>query len=274
MQDLSRRYPLWLCDVWGVVHNGMAAFPEATDALERHRLQGGLVLLVTNAPRRGPSVAEQLQRLQVPATAYDGIVTSGDVTRGLIEVHGKGAVYHVGPPRDLGIFEGLNTSLVPVDAAHAVVCTGLFDDTRETPDDYRDSLRQMQELKLPFICANPDRIVRRGDHITYCAGAIADAYQELGGSVLMAGKPYAPIYELAMAEAADLRGGPIAKAQALAIGDGPDTDIAGASSFGIDCVLITGGIGDATRSLEAAEAEVKQRVPGARIVKVQRELHW
>jgi HAD superfamily hydrolase (TIGR01459 family) len=274
MQELSSRYPVWLCDVWGVVHDGVVAFAPACDSLRRHRTGAGTVLLVTNAPRRAAGVASQLDHLGVPPDAYDGIVTSGDVTRSLIVAHGKGAVHHIGPSRDLGIFEGLDVALVPPETAHAVVCTGLHDDTVETPDDYREALARMRELNLPMICANPDKIVRRGSDIVYCAGALAERYEQHGGRVLMAGKPFQPIYELALATAAEIRRSPVQKRDVLAIGDGPETDIAGAALFGIDCALITGGISDAALSPAAIEREVRLKVPLANIVKVQQDLHW
>jgi HAD superfamily hydrolase (TIGR01459 family) len=274
MRSLSSRYPLWLCDVWGVVHNGVVAFSSACEALANHRAQGGLVLLVTNAPRRANDVAEQLSRLNVPAASYDGIVTSGDVTRSLIVSHGRGAVHHLGPTRDLGIFDGLATSLVPLDHANAVVCTGLFDDTSEGPEDYLDTFREMLARDLTMICANPDKIVRRASQIVFCAGALAERYAEGGGRVLMAGKPFSPIYDLALYIAAEKAGREIGLNEVLAIGDGPETDIAGAAQYGIDCVLITGGISDAALPPEAVEREVRARVPEANIVKVQRELAW
>ncbi len=274
MKDLSVRYPVWFCDVWGVIHDGLTSFPPASDALSKHRENGGIVLLITNAPRLAGNVAEQMDGLRVPRSAYDAIITSGDVTRSLIVQHGKGAVHHIGPERDKGIFEGLPTRLVPLEEANAVVCTGLHDDTRETGEDYAPILGRMKTLGLTMICANPDKIVRRGNQIVYCAGAIAEIYERDQGLVLMAGKPFQPIYELALQRAAELRKAPVGKNDVVAIGDGPDTDIAGAARFGLDCVLITGGVSDAALSQEAVEREVRSRIPEARIVLVQRDLHW
>jgi HAD superfamily hydrolase (TIGR01459 family) len=274
MHSLSSQYPVWFCDVWGVIHDGVDAFATACNALMRHRANGGRVLLVTNAPRRADDVMQQLTRLHVPAESYDAVITSGDVTRDLIATLGRGAVHHIGPPRDLGLFAGLETTLVPLEQAHAVVCTGLFDDTTETPDDYRETYRHMRELGLAMICANPDKIVRRGPDIVYCAGALAEQYEAAGGTVHMAGKPFAPIYDYGFRIASDLMGTTVLRSQILAIGDGPETDIAGAAANGLDCVLITGGISDATLSSEAIAREVRAQVPAARIVKVLPELAW
>jgi HAD superfamily hydrolase (TIGR01450 family) len=274
MRDLSKTYPVWLCDIWGVVHNGVNGFAAACDALSRHRGNGGSVILVTNAPRLHDNVARQLQRLQVPDSAYDRIVTSGDVTRHLIATHGAAGVYHLGPARDEGLFAGLSVARVPLDAAVAVVCTGLFDDTTETAENYEDSLQAMRRRNIEMICANPDKVVRRGSRLIPCAGAIAERFEQIGGKVLMAGKPFAPIYELALDLAAELRGKRPKLSEVLAIGDGPETDIAGAAQLGVDVVLITGGISDAELDDAAIERHVRARVPAAHIVRTLPELAW
>ena len=183
----------------------------------------------------------------MPRNAYDAVVTSGDVTRTLIGRYAGRGVYHLGPERDQGIFRGLEVARVPLAEASAVLCTGLFDDTREGPDNYAETYADMLARGLQMICANPDKIVRRGDHIIYCSGALAERYAALGGDVLMAGKPFAPIYDLALAEAARIRGGAVAKPDVLCIGDGPETDIKGAADNGFDALLVAGGISDALK---------------------------
>lgn len=274
MRDLSKTHPVWLCDIWGVVHNGVSAFAGACDTLSRHRANGGCVILVTNAPRLHDSVAQQLRRLHVPDSAYDRIVTSGDVTRHLVATHGAAGVYHLGPARDEGLFAGLSVSRVPLDSAVAVVCTGLFDDETETAADYEDSLQVMRRRGLEMICANPDKVVRRGSRLIPCAGAIAERFEQLGGKVLMAGKPFAPIYELAIDMAQELQGKRPDVSEILAIGDGPETDIAGAARLGVDVVLITGGISDEELDAETVERHVRARVPAAHIIRTLRDLQW
>jgi HAD superfamily hydrolase (TIGR01459 family) len=240
---LARGYDVLLCDVWGVVHNGIAAFPDACDALARFRRTGGTVILVTNAPRPGNAVVGILDRLGVPHEAYDAIVSSGDVTRGVVESRLSESLYHVGPERDLPIFTGLNVKFAPLETADYVVCTGLFDDTKETPESYRGSLARMRERGLFMVCANPDVVVERGDTLVYCAGALADAYAAAGGEVLYCGKPHAPIYETALGKAAALRGGSLPPLpRVLAIGDSVRTDLAGAAAFGLDCLFVTSGL--------------------------------
>ncbi len=274
MHSLSAAYPVWLCDIWGVVHNGLTGYEAAAHALSRHREQGGIVILVTNAPRTSRGVIKQLAEIGVPAEVYDRVVTSGDVTQTLVKDHARGRVYHVGPPRDLSIFEGQAVKRVPLKEAHAVLCTGLADDNVETPDDYNDLLSRMKELNLPMICANPDKLVRKGSRLLYCAGALAERYSSMGGQVLMAGKPYEPIYDLALQIAGTIAGHRIDKMKVLAIGDGPETDIKGAADYGLAAVLIADGVTDPSDGLDATLARVQAKLPHAKIVKILHRLAW
>jgi len=240
---LARAYDVALCDVWGVVHNGVAASAEACDALARFRKQRGTVVLITNAPRPGEIVARTiLERLRVPRVAYDGIVSSGDVTRALIAARAGARVFHIGPERDLGLFDEIDAPLATLEDADYAVCSGLFDDTVETPQDYQALIARMRARALPMICANPDVVVERGDKLVYCAGAIADLYAAAGGEVIFAGKPYRPIYEQALALAEAARGERVEHHRVLAIGDSVRTDLKGAATFGIDCLFVTAGI--------------------------------
>jgi HAD superfamily hydrolase (TIGR01459 family) len=265
MRELSQRYPVWFCDIWGVVHNGYQPFAETVSTLMKHREAGGQVTLVTNSPRTAAGVEKQLLEIGVDRKACDHIVTSGDVTRTLMLQHGSGALYHIGPGRDNSLFEGLDVARVPLEQAKAVICTGLFDELHETAADYADRFRPMIASGLPMICANPDKIVRKGDLILPCAGALAEVYAELGGTVYMAGKPFRPIYELA------LKMSNVDPSQVLAIGDGPETDVKGAADFGLPIVLVSGGINETSEGLEA---EVKHLLPHANIVKTVAELGW
>ena len=231
-----------LCDVWGVVHNGIAAFAPACEALRAFRAGGGTVIMITNAPRPGATVGRILDRLGVPREAYDAITSSGDVTRGIVERRLGDRVFHLGPARDLPIFAGLEVDFAPVESADYVVCSGLFDDLVETPENYRELLAAIRSRDLFMVCANPDVVVERGDTLIYCAGALADAYAALGGEVLYCGKPYAPIYQAALASAAAVRGGGLPLARVLAIGDSVRTDLKCAAAFGIDCLFVISGI--------------------------------
>ena len=239
---LAPRYDVVLSDVWGVVHNGVAAFADACDALTRFRAGGGTVILLTNAPRQSEIVTGFLDKLAVPRTAYDAVVSSGDVARAVLEARRHDAVFHIGPERDHSVFTELKIRFAPPASADFIVCSGLFDDTTETPEDYRDLLDRLRQRNLLMVCANPDLVVERGHELVYCAGAIADLYQSMGGDVLYAGKPYRPIYEQALERVAALRGAEVPLARVLAIGDSVRTDLLGASGFGVDCLFVTAGI--------------------------------
>jgi HAD superfamily hydrolase (TIGR01459 family) len=238
---VADRYDAILCDVWGVIHNGRACFPAAAAALTRLRAQGKHVVLLTNVPKpRGP-IPGQLDRLGFPREAYDAIVTSGDAIRAELAARAPGPMYKIGPERDRVLWEGLGLALAPLAEATFVAISGLNRDD-ETPDAYEDVLRQARARDLELLCANPDIVVRVGDQLIWCAGAIARDYAALGGRVVMAGKPYAPIYELAYRELADLGGRSLDKTRILCVGDGVGTDIAGANGQGLDCVFIASGM--------------------------------
>ena len=241
LDELSGAYSAVLCDVWGVVHNGVSAYPQAGAALERARAKGLAVVLITNSPRPHEGVEKQLAAIGVPDSAWDRVVTSGDVTRDLIR-QGPRKIFHLGPERDEPIFDGIDVELVEEPEAAAIVCTGLFDDEVETPDDYTEQLRRLRSRNLPFICANPDIVVERGHKMIFCAGALARDYGLLGGRTLTAGKPHRLIYEAALAAAGEVLGREGSEADALAIGDGMPTDIKGAADNGIDALYVSGGI--------------------------------
>lgn len=242
LSALAADHDLIFCDVWGVLHDGLTAFPEAGAALRRFREGGGRVVLVSNAPRPAASVIAQLDDYGVSREAYDDVVTSGDVTRALIAERGSERIYHLGPPRDIGLFEGLPNRLVPFEEADFVVCTGLFEDESETVEDYSARLRAMKARDLFFICANPDIVVERGDRLILCAGALAAAYDAIGGRTVTGGKPHRPIYEAALERGAALLGRRPEPSRILAVGDAIRTDIAGARDFGIHALLIARGI--------------------------------
>jgi HAD superfamily hydrolase (TIGR01459 family) len=236
------RHDVLLCDIWGVLHNGVAPFPGALRALTAARAAGMLVVLVSNAPRPGSAVRLQLDALGVPHAAYDLVITSGDATRRLVVEMGERRLHHIGPPRDLVMFDGLPVERVGLAEAGFVVCTGLDDDRRETAADYADRLAAARARDLVMICANPDLVVDFGGVLIPCAGAIAAAYEALGGRTVYGGKPHRPIYDLALASAAERLGRAVPMARVLAIGDATRTDIAGAAGIGAMSLFITGGI--------------------------------
>jgi HAD superfamily hydrolase (TIGR01459 family) len=246
--EISNRYDAILCDIWGVLHNGVASFAPAAEALRSFRRCGGAVVLITNAPRPSPPIRRQVLRLGVPEDAIDAIVTSGDVTVGLMMEQLGDGVLHIGPERDLSLFDaaadatGRPPRLLALEDAQYALCTGLRDDESETPDDYEPELRAMAARGMTMICANPDIVIHRDETLIYCAGALACRYEALGGKVVYAGKPYAPIYSRALALAERAHGAALDKSRILAIGDGMKTDIAGAVRAGLDALFVTGGI--------------------------------
>jgi len=232
----------WLVDIWGVLHNGARAFPAACAACKTFRAQGGIVVLISNAPRPFPAVVPHLASLGVPADTYDTGITSGDVTRGLLEAWRGRRVLHIGPERDLGLFTDRDVHLATAETAEMVVCSGLYDDTKETPADYAPLFADLLARGLPMICANPDIKVERGGELVWCAGALAADYETKGGNVTYAGKPHLPVYEQAFGTIARLAGGPVAKESILAIGDGLETDLRGAHAAGLASVFIASAI--------------------------------
>jgi HAD superfamily hydrolase (TIGR01459 family) len=249
LSAVAADYDILLCDVWGVIHNGRESWPGACEALTRFNQGGGHVVLISNSPRPAHDVIEQLDRLGVPRDSWHAFVTSGDATRAELARRAPGPVWIIGPDRDWPLYDGLNLDRAQgaADAAFLSV-TGPRDDETETPEDYREAFVPAVARDLELICANPDRIVQRGDKIIYCGGSLADLYESMGGRVTMAGKPYGPIYALALAEAGRLLGRPADRSRVLCIGDGVVTDVLGANAQALDCLFIAQGIhGDAAR---------------------------
>jgi len=240
--EIAGRFDLCLCDVWGVVHNGVAAFGEAVSALVAMRERGISVVLVTNAPRPAAVIEQQLDGFGVPRSAWDAIVTSGDVCRGLIAARAGRPMFRLGPERDKPLVAGLDAPEVAPEEASYVLCTGLLDDETDTAETYAGLLAGFAARGLDMICANPDLVVERGGRIVPCAGSVALAYEEMGGRAIYAGKPHAPIYEAALAVAEGLRGASIPRERICGIGDAIRTDIAGAQAFGITGVMVLAGI--------------------------------
>lgn len=241
LDEVLDQYDAILCDVWGVIHNGRKAYAPACAALERARARGLTVLLVSNVPKPRDSIPPQLQRIGVPRGAWDAIVTSGDAIRAELAARAPGPMFKIGPgDYDRVLWEGLGLIESNLADARFIGISGLFNDD-DTPEQYSDILQQARARDLELLCANPDIIVQFGDKLIWCAGAVARDYAKIGGRVVMAGKPYAPIYDLARRELARIRGGSVEKARVLAIGDGLGTDVEGAQAQQIDCIFIASG---------------------------------
>ncbi len=235
LSELAPSYDALICDIWGVVHDGRVAHMAAAEALSRFRAAHGRVVLLTNAPRTPDEVVAQLKTIGVPPDCYDAIVTSGGAARDDLAARGPTALYYIGPERDAVVFDGLAVTRTDIAHADVALCTGLVDDLTETPEDYRDILAAMRARNLTLLCANPDLKVHRGPKLCWCAGALAQAYEKLGGEVVYYGKPRLAIYGTARAA---LPGA----SRILAIGDGLFTDIKGANAAGLDALFIADGL--------------------------------
>ena len=235
LDALDPKYRLILCDVWGVVHDGVSLYAGAERRLREWREQGRCIALITNAPRTAEAVEQQLARIGLTREAYDFVVTSGEAGIGALKALGE-PVGFVGTEGDLEILEGRGIRIAEGEQFTDLACTGVTE-SRPNPSDYRTDLGRWAARSVTMHCLNPDRMVIRGGVAEACAGAVADLYEDLGGAVTWYGKPYPAIYEHAL----DRAGRP-GKHEVLAIGDGLQTDILGAARMGFDAVFVRGGI--------------------------------
>jgi HAD superfamily hydrolase (TIGR01459 family) len=255
---IASDYDAVLCDVWGVLHNGVRAYERAVAALKTFRETRGRVILLSNAPRPASDIEGQFPKFGVPLDCYDTIVTSGGAAREDLArraARGRLALFHLGPERDRNLYAGLDVALGDLSGAQIVLCTGPFNDEAETPDDYKAMLADMKARRLTMLCANPDLVVQRGGRLVYCAGSLAKAYEALGGDVVYYGKPHLPIYDVVRAVSGGAR-------RMLMIGDGLVTDIKGANAAGIDALFIADGVhGEDVR--EFTQAHMAELFAGA-----------
>jgi len=240
--QISEQYDAALVDIWGVIHNGRDAFPAAIEALQRFRQERGPVVLISNSPRPSVAIPAQFDEVGVPHNVYDAIVTSGDATIDELARRAPGPAFKLGPKRDDRLYENLALNFVELKDAAFITCTGLFDDENETPDDYTDLLGEARELNLPLICANPDIKVKKGDKMIYCGGALALAYEDMGGEGIYAGKPHDAIYRLSRSWLGELAGYEIDRSKVLTIGDNIQTDLLGAQNQNYDALFVADGL--------------------------------
>ncbi|APX23959.1 MAG: TIGR01459 family HAD-type hydrolase [Rhodobacteraceae bacterium] len=248
LSDISHQYDAMFVDLWGCLHNGVTAYPEAVEALRAYRKQGGVVVLVTNSPRGRAEVYKQFEGFGIPDDCFDNIASSGDSARAAMFEGAVGRkVYFIGTEAELPFFEPMKLIENPVEVervaleeAEGIVCTGLFD-AKADPAEMRPQFLLAKQKGLKLLCANPDVVVDRGDHREWCAGALAALYSEMGGESLYFGKPHPPIYDLARRRLAEVAPD-LSDPTILAIGDGVRTDIQGAQGEDIDSLFVTGGL--------------------------------
>ncbi len=264
IDEVASNYDAVFCDLWGVVHNGRVPYPGAIAALQRARADGKAVILLTNVPKPRWSIPPQLDRIGVPRDAWDAIVTSGDAIRAELAARAPGPMFKIGRgDYDKPLWEGLGLEEAPLDEARFLAVAGLERDD-ETPADYADILKRARGYDLELLCANPDIVVQFGDKLIWCAGALARDYEAMDGRVVMAGKPCAPIYELAYRELAGAGARAVSRERILAIGDGLPTDIAGANAQKLDSIFIASG-------MHAESLWSDGRIDGKKVEAAQRE---
>lgn len=239
--EISNQYNALICDIWGVIHNGQELFPGINECLLNFKMLNNVVILLSNAPRPSSYVSSVLDKLGFKDECYDGIITSGDLTKKSLneKIFGENC-YHIGPERDLNIFEGTNVNRVDFNNSDFIFVTGLFNDEIEDENDYLDLLNSAREREMTLVCANPDLLVQRGDKLIPCAGLISKTYEEMGGKVVNIGKPFSPIFK----EAIEMvkKNSRFDEHKILVVGDGLETDIKGANSIGLDSILVLGGL--------------------------------
>jgi len=240
-QDIADNYDALICDVWGVIHNGRELFEGVNDCLVKFRSKQKPVVLLSNAPRPSKYIERMLNQLGLERKSFNEIVTSGDMTMSVLnESHYGSKCYHIGPDRDLNIFDGVNVSRVSFDEADFLFVTGLFDDETEDENSYSSILDEAKKRNLKLICANPDIVVQRGEKLIPCAGAIAKKYEEIGGKAINIGKPFSPIFDKAVNLIKGINENQ--NPRIIVIGDGLETDIKGANILKMDSLLVLGGL--------------------------------
>lgn len=260
IDEIIDRYDAVICDIWGVLHNGVTLYQDAIAALRRIRAKGKFVVLLTNAPKRSDIIQERFKKMGASDTFWDATLTSGDaISTYLAENCQDKKIFHWGDDTDKGIYQDYDYQLVPLDQAEIILCTGPIDSLTEVSAKEVEMLTKAADRKLPFICANPDKSVKVGDQFQLCAGALADIYLQLGMNVEYFGKPYPIVYHYCLSIFEQLSGQPVHQNQILAIGDGLNTDVKGAQNANIDCLMILDGLHQALFSETGEDAFTQLR---------------
>jgi HAD superfamily hydrolase (TIGR01459 family) len=231
LKEVYNNYDAFFIDLWGVVHNGIQLYPKAIKVLENLDKLKKRFVLMSNAPRPSKNVAKFLLKLKMDKIFTNRIFTSGQAAlKSLMSNQYGNYFFHIGPKRDSSLFEGFEKNSKNLIEADFILCTGFLDEHEDSLDYYKKLLKTHINLKM--ICTNPDLIVHRGSKQEYCAGKLAEIFQEMGGEVIYFGKPYPEIYKFCIKK----------NEKVLVIGDNIKTDIKGANNMNYDSLFITSGI--------------------------------
>ena len=257
--EIDEKYDSIICDIWGVIHNGQELFKSSIECLLKYKNIGYPVILVSNAPRPSGEIKVILKKMGLSEKCYDKIITSGDLTQKILNDGNLGSnCYHIGPDRDLNVFDGVNVERVDFDSADFIFVTGLYDDENENDESYLPLLQEAKKRNLKLLCANPDIWVQRGKDLIPCAGAISQKYQSIGGNSINIGKPFAPIFDEAVKQIKLISGRDANST--IVIGDGIDTDIKGANNYNLDSLLTLGGLFSGQKTEDIMESINKKSV--------------
>ncbi len=264
-QPLASQFDGFIFDLWGVIHDGVKPYPGAAGVLVRLRELAKPAVLLSNAPRRGAAAQKAMRKMGLADDLYDQVVTSGEVTHMMLRDRtdpwfaalGR-RLYHLGPPRDRNVFDGLDYERVTApENADFLLNTGPDDERDQTTlDAFIPELEACFQAGLPMISANPDLEVIRDGKRVLCAGSLAALYESWGGVVRSIGKPDPAVFQPAMEALARPRD------KILMVGDSLRTDIAGAKAAGIASCWVLGGIHGETLGLDPRRVEAEAASAG------------
>ena len=231
LSDIYKAYDTFIIDLWGVIHNGMALNQKAMEAVKQLKNHSKKIVFLSNAPRPSSKVINFLLKMNMDKKFLSNVMTSGEAAMHAINKNQFGnTFFHLGPPRDISVFEKVKHNKTDIDNCDFILCTGLFDEYEHDLEFYKNFLKKHVTKKL--VCTNPDLTVHRGNVEELCAGSVAKIFEELGGEAVYFGKPHKEVYKMCFNS----------NEKVLAVGDNLRTDIKGANNLNIDCIFISNGV--------------------------------
>ncbi len=241
IKDVAAKYDVIVFDQWGVLHDGTSAYPDAVQTISGLGAAGKRLGILSNSGKRAAPNAQRIAGVGFDMSAFTHVMTSGealwlDIARGAISARAFHPIERA--PGDAAAWaDGLPITITAEEDAEAILLMGLPDGS-EMPG-FAAALARWMARGLPIYCSNPDRkSPRAGGGLVISPGALAFAYQEMGGRVVFYGKPHVPIFR-SIEVAMEL---PPQIARYLMVGDSLEHDIAGAQTAGWDSLLIQGGL--------------------------------